>query len=50
MKDRKEKQVLSGDRHQWEGEIHKERVKESEYGGNIMYSYENGIVRHVKLF
>jgi hypothetical protein len=38
MKDRKVKQVLFRGWHQWEGARHKKTVKESEYGGNIMYS------------
>jgi hypothetical protein len=32
----KVKQVLSWYWYQWEGEEHKERVKEGEYGENIM--------------
>jgi hypothetical protein len=32
MKDRKAKEVLSGDGYQWEGERCKERVKGEEYG------------------
>jgi hypothetical protein len=31
-------QVLSGGWYQWEGGRYKERVWESEYGGNITYS------------
>jgi chitinase len=38
MEDRKVKQVLFGGWHQWEEGGHKERVKEGEYGRNIMYS------------
>jgi hypothetical protein len=30
MKDRKVKQVLSGDWYHWEGGVHKEKVKEGE--------------------
>jgi hypothetical protein len=37
MKDRKIKQVLSGDWYQWERREYKERVKEDEHGGKIMY-------------
>jgi hypothetical protein len=39
MKDRKVKQVLSGDGYQWEREGHTERVKQTKYGGSILYSY-----------
>jgi hypothetical protein len=38
MKDRKVKQVLSGVWYHWEWGGHKERMKEGEYGSNIMYS------------
>jgi hypothetical protein len=38
METRKVKQVLFGDWYQWEGEEYKERVKEAECSGNIMYS------------
>jgi hypothetical protein len=38
MKDKKVKQILSGVGYQWEGRGHKERVKEGEYGGSILYS------------
>jgi hypothetical protein len=37
MKERKTKQVLSGDWYQWEGEGNKKRVKENECDRN-MYS------------
>jgi hypothetical protein len=37
MQDRKVKQVLSGGGYQWRGG-NKERVKEGEYGGSILYS------------
>jgi hypothetical protein len=33
MKDRKVKKVLPRGEYQWEGGLHKERVKEDEYGG-----------------
>jgi hypothetical protein len=35
MKDRKVKQILSGDCYQWEKEGYKERVKDGEYGRNM---------------
>jgi hypothetical protein len=38
VKERKVKQVLFESWYQWEGGAHKERVKEGEYGENIMYS------------
>jgi hypothetical protein len=38
MKNRKAKQVLPGDKYQWEGGGYKENASEDEYGGNIMYS------------
>jgi hypothetical protein len=38
MKDRYKKQFLSRAWYQWEGEEHKDRVKEGECGGNVMYS------------
>jgi hypothetical protein len=38
MENRKVKQVLSGDWHQWEGRGYKERVKEDECDGNSMYT------------
>jgi hypothetical protein len=38
MKDRKVKQVLSGDWSSWRGKGYKETVKEGEYNGNTMYS------------
>jgi hypothetical protein len=38
MKDRKIKQVLSGDWCQWKEGKAKERVKEGKYGGSTMYS------------
>jgi RNA binding exosome subunit len=37
--DRKVKQVLSESCYQWERGEHKERVKQGEHGGNIMYTY-----------
>jgi hypothetical protein len=38
MEDRKVKQVLSGGWYQWQRGGHKERGKESEYHGTLMYS------------
>jgi hypothetical protein len=38
MKDRKVKQVLSGDRYQWKGGGYKGRMNKSDYGGCILYS------------
>jgi hypothetical protein len=38
MKDGKVKQVLTGNEYQWEREEHKERMKEGEHGGCILYS------------
>jgi hypothetical protein len=38
MKDRKVKQILSGDWYQREEEGYKERIKKDEYGGKISYS------------
>jgi hypothetical protein len=38
MKDRKVKQICLGYWYQQEGEGHKERMKDSEYGRNIVYS------------
>jgi hypothetical protein len=38
VESRKVKQVLPGGWYQWEGRRYKERVKEGEYDGNIMYS------------
>jgi hypothetical protein len=38
MKNRKLKQFLSGSWYQWDGEGGKERVKETECSGNIIYS------------
>jgi hypothetical protein len=51
MKDKKIKHVLSGDWYQWEGGGYKERVKEGEYNGNIMYSCMKMEKQHLlKLF
>jgi hypothetical protein len=38
MKDRKVKQVLSGDWNQEDGGGYKERMQEAEYSENIIYS------------
>jgi hypothetical protein len=38
VKDRKAKQILSGDRYHWEVGEPKKRVKEGKYGGCISYS------------
>jgi hypothetical protein len=38
MKVRKVKQVLSVSRYQWEGGALKERVKEGEYEGYVLYT------------
>jgi hypothetical protein len=38
MKGRKVKQVFSGGGYQWEEGRHKERVKDGQYGGCILYS------------
>jgi hypothetical protein len=38
MKDKKVRQVFSGNGYQWEEEGHKERMKEGKYGGYILYS------------
>jgi hypothetical protein len=49
MKDRKEKHVLLWRWCQWEGEGHKERVKEGKYGGNYhVLMHENGTMRPVE--
>jgi hypothetical protein len=39
MENRKVKQVLSGGWYQWKKEKYKERVKEGECSGNIIYTY-----------
>jgi hypothetical protein len=38
MEDRKVRQILFGGWYQWEGGEYEERVCESEYGWNTMYS------------
>jgi hypothetical protein len=37
MEERTVKQILSWGWYQWEGVKYKERMKEGEYGGNILY-------------
>jgi hypothetical protein len=39
IENRKVKHILSGGWYQWEGERHKESLKEAEHSENIMYSY-----------